>query len=610
MQRRARHLSRTARWIVAALVAAAVMPIVPVRAADRQKQVLVLYSTRRDAQIVSIGERDLPRILEDGIDEGVDYYSEYIDRARFPDPVYRSALYEFMRQKYQGVQFSIVIALNDLALEFVTSNRDQLFTNVPVVFFSTRASPVTVSGASGISSPQDYRGTIRLATALQPDVTQVFVITGAGTDDDAVEQLARAQFRTFEPRLRFEYLTGLPTKALEARLRSLPPHSIVYYLLVDRDGAGFYFHPLEYLNRVTEASSVPVYCWVDAAMDRGIVGGSLKDQTAQIGTLGALAVRVLRGERAGAIPIKRVDLNVTQVDWRQLRRWGISEARVPPGTIIRFRELSVWDRYGVYIVAAALVLFAQTLLIVGLTVQRTQRRQAEAQLRRNEAELRTSYERIRDLAARLLDAQERERARIARELHDDISQQMALLTIDLGLMNLAGRASDSAMAAALSRAESISKALHELSHRLHPSKLRLIGLVPALNGLQRELARADLSITIDHEQVPPGLPADVTLCLFRVVQEALHNALKYSAAKRVTVRLVGSWDGLSLTVADDGVGFDVGARLGSGLGLVSMEERVDAIGATLSIQSHPGRGTRLQVVVPVHRLAGEAAVSV
>ena len=73
-------------------------PIVPIRAAVRQKQVLVLYSTRRDAQIVTVGERDLPRILEDGIDEGVDYYSEYIDRARFPDPVYRNALYEFLRQ--------------------------------------------------------------------------------------------------------------------------------------------------------------------------------------------------------------------------------------------------------------------------------------------------------------------------------------------------------------------------------------------------------------------------------------------------------------------------------------------------------------------------------
>src|SRR5207344_1500819 len=97
-----------------------------------------------------------------------------------------------------------------------------------------------VSGASGISSPQDYRGTIRLATTLQPDVTQVFVVTGAGSDDVAVEQQARAQFQMFEPRLRFEYLTGLPTKALEARLASLPPHSIVYYLLVDRDGAGFY----------------------------------------------------------------------------------------------------------------------------------------------------------------------------------------------------------------------------------------------------------------------------------------------------------------------------------------------------------------------------------
>jgi len=594
------------RFLLTVLMAVVLSTIVPVEAAEHQTQVLVLYSTRRDAQIVTIGEREFPRLLEDGIDGGVDYYSEYIDRARFPDPVYRTALYDFMRQKYQGVHFSLIIALNDLALEFVTSNRDELFINVPVVFYSSRSSPVAVSGSTGIAAPQDYRGTIELATALQPDVTRVFVVTGAGPDDVSVERLARAQFRSFEPRLTFEYLTGLPSKELEARLASLPPHAIVYYLLVDRDGTGRYFHPLEYLDRVTATANAPVYCWVDSALDHGIVGGSLKNQTAQVEALGALAVRVLRGERVETIPVSHVDLSTVQVDWRQLRRWGISEARIPPGAAIRFREPSLWDRYSAYIVAASLILIAQTLLIVGLTVQRARRRQAEAAVRRSESELRESYERIRDLASRLLDAQEQERAHIARELHDDISQQVALLTIDLGLVNRAGHAAESTISAALCRTESISKALHELSHRLHPSKLRLIGLVAALNGLKRELSRPDVSIVISHESVPESLAPDVTLCLFRVAQEGLHNALKYSAATHVSLRLVGGPDGVTLSVLDDGVGFDVKARLGIGLGLVSMEERVDAIGGTFSIQSHPGRGTRLEVRVPCEALAGKA----
>ena len=111
---------------------------------------------------------------------------------------------------------------------------------------------------------------------------------------------------------------------------------------------------------------------------------------------------------------------------------------MPAGTLIRFREPSAWDRYKVYILGARRSLLSQTVLIAGLLVQRTRRRQAEEEVRGSEAELRTSYERIRDLASRLLSAQETERSRIARELHDDISQQMALLTIDLELLAASG----------------------------------------------------------------------------------------------------------------------------------------------------------------------------
>ena len=117
-------------------------------------------------------------------------------------------------------------------------------------------------------------------------------------------------------------------------------------------------------------------------MGRGIVGGSLKDQTEQLDALGRLALRVLSGESAEGIPVSSPNLNVRQVDWRQLRRWGISESRVPQGTRVLFKEPSVWDRYKVYILAAAAVLVAQSLLIAGLLLQRRMRRQAEDQVRR------------------------------------------------------------------------------------------------------------------------------------------------------------------------------------------------------------------------------------
>ena len=587
--------------LLAALLLAWLWPSGPAWAAARQSRVLVLYSTRPDAQIAVLGERDLPRLLDDGLDGGLDYYSEFIDRARFPNAQYKTAFREFLRSKYKDVHFDVIIAMQDLALEFVGDTRNDLFPGTPVVFFATSAATRRIGNSTGVVAELDFKGTLQLAAALQPDARHVVVVLGSDAGSAEYERVARQQFSGFEQRFAIEYLKGLRTVALQARLAALPPQSVVYYLMVSRDGAGDSVHPLEYLDNLSAVASAPVYCWVDSAMDHGIVGGSLKSQVGETEAVARLAIRVLRGERADDIPITTAELNSRQVDWRQLRRWGISEARVPAGTLVLFREPSVWARYRSYILVATLLVLAQSVLIAGLLLQRTRRRQAEEQVRGGQAALRTSYERIRDLGGRLLDAQETERSRIARELHDDISQQVALLSIDLELLRNGARAEGDHLAGeAFTRAQGIARSVHDLSHRLHPAKLRLIGLVAALKGLQRELSTPDTSITFTYDQVPPALPPDITLCLFRVVQEALHNALKYSKAREISVHLAGESQRLVLTVADDGVGFDVDAAWGSGLGLISMRERLYNIYGSFTIRSTPGAGTCLDVVVPLH----------
>ena len=224
--------------------------------------------------------------------------------------------------------------------------------------------------------------------------------------------------------------------------------------------------------------------------------------------------------------------------------------------------------------------------------------------------LRTSYERIRDLGSRLLKAQETERSRIARELHDDINQQVALLTMDLDLVGGADPGDVKRLAAeARARAQEIAKSVHDLSHRLHPAKLRLIGLVAALQALRLELSQSGIAIAFTHDNVPSTLSPDLTLCLFRVVQEALQNAIKYSKAREVSVHLGGSPLGLTLSVVDDGVGFDVEAVWGKGLGLVSMKERLEAIGGSLEIRSSPGLGTRVEATVPLDVVQSERSHS-
>lgn len=569
------------------LIALSALPLSaeqPVSAAARQKRLLVLYSTRRDAQIVTVGDREISQKLEQTVAGGVDYYAEFLDEARFSRPEYRIAFRNFLRSKYTGLDFDLLVAMGDAPLDFLAGSRDELFPNTPIVFYYSRTLAFPPPNATGISTELQLGPTIDLAMALQPDLKNVFVISGKQETTGYLLSIAHAQLAKYQPRLKITYLAGLPTTDLENQLRRLPPHSMVYYLVVDRDGSNENFHPLEYLDRISAVSNAPVYSWVDSALGHGVVGGSLKRQLMQAQEVAELSSRVLNGESAEEIPVTAPNLSVLEVDWRELQRWSLSESRLPAGTIVSFKNPSAWDRYKGVIIAAGAVLLAQTVLIVALLLERRQRQRAERQ--------------VRDLGGRLLHEQENERAHIARELHDDISQQLALLQLDLKLLHLDGPAA--AMAANLSRiVDEVAHSVHDLSHRLHPARLRLIGLVGALNGLQRESSHSDMAVLFTHENVPAAIPPDLALCLYRIVQEALQNAVKYSQARQVRVSLRGAAGHLSLSIQDDGVGFDVREGFGKGLGLISMRERLDAFDGTVDIQSAPGAGTRVLVHVPL-----------
>ena len=567
------------------------------------KAVLVIYATRPDSEIAVVGERELPRVLSEGLGGDLDYYSEYVDASRFPDPTYQQALRDFLRVKYAKTQVDVVITMQELAFELLSRNRAELFPATPVVYFSSSPEFRRLPNTTGVFAPLELSGTLELALTLQPGLEHAFVVIGASSGDTSYYAAARRQFAPFTSRLDVSYLVGLPPPDLEAQLASLPPDSMVYYVVIGRDAAGRNVHPLQYLERITAVSNAPVYSWVQSAMGRGIVGGRLKSQSRQVEAIGKQALRVLGGEPADAVPIAQPELDVTEVDWRVLRRWGIHDSRVPVGTVMRFREPTAWERYRSYILATGAVVTLQSVLIVMLLAQASRRRRVEARLRAQEAALRESHGRLRDVGSRLLNAQEVERARLARELHDDVSQQVALLEIDLTLLrDTVLRGNEPLADEAILRTQSVARTVHDLSHRLHPARLRLIGLVSAIDSLRHDLSRADCEIQFHHQAVPP-LADDVTLCVFRVAQEALQNALKYSGARHILVDLRGTSGGVVLSVVDDGVGFDVRAAWGKGLGLISMAERLEPLGGALEVRSAPGEGARVEAVVPVQDAA-------
>jgi signal transduction histidine kinase len=211
-----------------------------------------------------------------------------------------------------------------------------------------------------------------------------------------------------------------------------------------------------------------------------------------------------------------------------------------------------------------------------------------------------------ELGRKLMGAQEKERARLARELHDDLSQSLALLSIKLEV--LARKPGDAGsvkkqVRALTSQIQRLSSDVHRISHELHPAKLEQLGLEAALRGFCREIATAHgIRVEFDAPDVPRSLPNDISLCLYRVAQESLQNVVKHSGASFANVRINVDGGEVRLAVSDNGCGFDAEAvKTKEALGLVSMDERIRSVQGAFKLESTPGAGTKIEVQIPINK---------
>ena len=211
---------------------------------------------------------------------------------------------------------------------------------------------------------------------------------------------------------------------------------------------------------------------------------------------------------------------------------------------------------------------------------------------------------LRNLATRLISAQEEERRRIARELHDDLSQEIALLSIHLEQLSKTIDGPESIKQCCLNlqdHVREISKNIYHLAYNLHPSKLEHFGLTAALNGLCQQFSVAGgLQVTFEQAGSASDLPKDVTLCIFRVAQEALRNCAKHSSSKTALVYLSVTERRVKLSIIDHGRGFEMSpGTVERGLGFTSMRERVMVTGGHLSVHSEPNSGTQVEATIPL-----------
>jgi PAS domain S-box-containing protein len=216
-----------------------------------------------------------------------------------------------------------------------------------------------------------------------------------------------------------------------------------------------------------------------------------------------------------------------------------------------------------------------------------------------------AQEALEKVSGQLIEAQERERRRLARELHDDICQRLAMLSLKIEKVTKGAGRGPSSFADQLEKiwqqCSNLTVDVQALSHELHPSILDNLGLATAVKSFCREVAeQSGVAVEFVGKNMPDSLPHEVSLALFRVVQEALHNAVRYSGQKHFEVRLQEISGELELEVSDQGVGFDAqNAKNGGGLGLVSMAERIHQVNGTFNIDSQPNAGTRIRARVPL-----------
>jgi signal transduction histidine kinase len=206
-----------------------------------------------------------------------------------------------------------------------------------------------------------------------------------------------------------------------------------------------------------------------------------------------------------------------------------------------------------------------------------------------------------DLARRLISSQEAERQRIARELHDDISQRLAALKIEIDRLaaETGSERSPARLRELSALASEIAGDVHRMSYELHPSKLQLIGLVAALKSLCGDVSKQrNLDVVFTQAAMPPAVDADVSLCVYRIVQEALHNVARHSRARGAQVSVKGEQAHIVLEITDAGDGFDPAQVSPTGLGLIGMHERVAGLNGRLTIDTAPGRGTRITARIP------------
>ena len=570
-----------------------------------EEDVLILSEVGSSHSLTSEITEQVVSGVQEKPNRHVEFFSESLDLSSFPIRPSREEARAWIDKKYGSYKLAVIVAVGPGAIDFLFKYTQSIFLDVPIVICGASAdelgNPRLDSRFTGTWMKLEPQKTLEVAFRLFPDTRHVFVVGGNSPFDKVAISLTKSAFTSFKTKAEILYLTDMEMDELLKRLMKLPSNSIELYTSFVRDAAGNKFaDTTKVLPEITAASNAPDFGMSDTYIGHGIVGGYVMPFEEQAKITAKIVSELLDGKKAQEIAIQTIP-GVYMFDWHELQTWQIPESKLPAGSVIMFQEPSLWERTKwAWTTVLAIILGLSTLA---------------AYLQYSRKQLKVSRDRQMQLSGMLIKAEEQERSRVAAELHDDFSQRVAILA--LGLEN-AQEATPAALDEVrkqlrelLNSTMQLGDDLHTLSHRLHSSTIENLGLVPALTALCKEFTvQQGILVGFTSDEVPRSLDPDAAFAVFRIVQEALRNVKKYSAAKDAEVELQMSGDRLEVSVCDQGLGFDL-ANLSrtEGLGIRSMEQRARLLGGKFEIHSESGKGTTVTASVPVKPAARKATAS-
>ncbi len=668
------------------------------------RHVLVLSSSERPFAPQSGFADALVRELIRSSREPIHFIEVSVQAARASGEAPDVSTAQRIRSASGSHRLDLVMTIGGPAATFAQQFRQELFPATPMLIAGVDRRFVEngtfTDNETTVATQHDPALMIDEILRLLPETRTVMVVVGASQVEQFWLQEMKREFRRFGGRLQFIWTNELSFDEIVERCRTMPAQSAIFFAILSLDGKGEPRVEGDTLTSLHAVANVPMFALY--GIGRGIVGGPLLSTDELSRTTAQVALRVLAGESPGSIKTPTQRTGQPTYDARELRRWKIDEGRLPPASVVLFREPTIWQRYQRPIAFGVLlggIPVIAIVLLIGLIKRRAPR--AADRLRRtfSRRDLRLRRSRcgppapmasawkpampppprrttrgrpscipmtssdaarstvvrsrgvslfrwstaeaggverwildtglprfsgkdfdgyvgsavditrlgqaraeLSNLSRHLMQAQERERAALAKTLHEDVCQRIMALT--LRLHNLQGAAPDGEVQAVVADiSEKLASLVGEIAAVPDPvhQRLELLGLTTAARGFCQDLsARSDVAVHFQDEDVPRYLPSDIALALFRVLQEAAVNAVVHSAAREVWVSVRGTAAEIRLQIVDRGVGFDTQRAVPSGgVGLVAIRERLKLVNGDSVIVSRPGEGTRVEAWVPL-----------